>query len=218
MSCVQGAGQQQSLLDFLDKGLDAGGEGGTEEDARERRGGGSETTSSGDSRKNKRKRPMTEFCSEEDTELSVQRIKLPHSQDIPCPRSTESSMSNGSSAASNDRESVSKKSKSADLASYILSKQPVGEARDDNSPVNLKLSKDELSAVTGSVAGCSRATEHTPPQHTSTEVSSATTSSTVEYDHTLPCSGGSSTSACEGEWLLEDCNLASFTNFDDDNT
>ena len=158
--------------------------------------GSDATSSSGNTRKNnKRKRLITEFCCEEDSDfdtLRVQRIKLPNSQDTV----TSISETNGSTRATSDSGGTgSKKSKSAGLARYLLSKK-------SSSSVESELSQDQSSTTAWDT--------HSPTTEAVDEGASSATSSTVEYycaDYNCPS---------DSEWLFEDCDLAAFSNFDDD--
>ena len=162
---------------------------------------GSDATSLlGNTRKNnKRKRLITEFCREEDSDFDtrrVQRIKLPNSQDTVTSKSAKISETNGSTRTTSDSGGPrSKKSKSAGLASYLLSKK-------SSSSVEPELSQDQSSTAAWDT--------HSPTTEAVDEGASSATSSTVEYD----CADYNCPS--DSEWLFEDCDLAAFSNFDDD--
>lgn len=165
---------------------------------------GSDATSLlGNTRKNnKRKRLITEFCHEEDSDFDTQRmqqrIKLPNSQDTVTSKSAKISETNGSTRATSDSGGTrSKKSKSASLASYLLSKK-------SSSSVEPELSQDQSSTAAWDT--------HSPTTEAVDEGASSATSSTVEYD----CADYNCPS--DSEWLFEDCDLAAFSNFDDDTT
>ena len=171
---------------------------------------GSEARTSGDTRKkNKRKRLITESCCEDDSDFDTHKRK----QMSPSCRQLQATVNSESAADSlsfcrptSDKEGTGqpfKKSKSAELASYLLSKKASSDAS--------SLTTEQPSTAT---LVC-----HTPP-HSSTGgdgMASSATSSTVEYY--FGEENSHSGSECgSGEWLLEDCDLTSFSNFDDDDT
>ena len=175
---------------------------------------GSEATSSGESRKNKRKRPLTML---EDCGFTVQReerAKTPdssgnfttHHSPQPHRDSVNDELRNASERKAEEKQmGSSNKSKSTDLASYLLSQQSKGKGR--SSTMSPTLQPDigvQQSTVTDHDMDCSTI------QHTSldTEKASSGSSSTVEYPLTTSDGG------CD-DWLLQDCDLATFDDFDD---
>ena len=90
---------------------------------------------------------------------------------------------------------ISKKSKSAGLTSYLLSKK-------SSSSVESESSQDQSSTAAWDT--------HSSTTETVDEGASTATSSTVEYD----CADYNFPS--DSEWLFQDCDLAAFSNFDDD--
>ena len=201
----QGTGYQQTLLDFLDKEQQQQSKGGEVGDA------GSEARTSGDTRKkNKRKRLITEFCCEDDSDFDThkrkQKVKMsPSCRQLQATVNSESagdSLSYCSTRPTSVKEGMGqpfKKSKSAELASYLLSRKASSDAS--------SLTTEQPSTAT---LVC-----HTPPRSSTggDGMASSATSSTVEYDFREENSHSGS-----GEWMFEDCDLTSFSNFDDDDT
>ena len=173
-------------------------------------GGGEAASSSsaGETRKStKRKRLITEFCCEDDSDFDTrktQKLNLPSNQATD--KSSRGSFVNCSTKSG--KEEMGKPSKSSEIASYILSQKASG----IDTPL-VKPSQDQPSTA---AIVC-----HSPPQCSTLggcdEGPSSATSSTVEYGceeyNTSPCG-----TECGDQWLLEDCDLASFTNFDDNDT
>ena len=167
---------------------------------------GSEATSSGESRKNKRKRPL------EDCGFTVQReerAKTPDSSGNYSPQphrdAVNDELRNASERKAEEKQmGLSNKSKSTDLASYLLSQQSKGKG--SSSTMSPTLQPDlgvQQSTVADHDMDCSTI------QHTSldTEKASSGSSSTVEYPLTTSDGG------CD-DWLLQDCDLATFDDFD----
>ena len=224
MHILQSTGLQKTLLDFLDKEQTLGDNTATVSGSAETE---SEPASSSRELRSKRKRPATML---EDCGFCVQGKGRPNT------KSDQSSAAGGvkGSLAGNKTAGscvtdcggvpISKKSKSTDLASYLLSRQVMKMADSDSSPplvhqlVHPKLGQEQASG-SSSVASCSY-TQHTmgsPPGSSTDRASSvgSGTSSTVDYS-TMANDGGDG--EYDDEWLLNDCDLASFDNFDDDIT
>ena len=205
----QGTGFQQTLLDFLDKEQQQQSKGGEVGVA------GSEARTSGDTKKkNKRKRLITEFCCEDDSDFDTlerkQKLKMsPSCRQLQATVNSESagdSLSYCSTRPTSVKEGMGqpfKKSKSAELASYLLSRKASSDAS--------SLTTEQPSTAT---LVC-----HTPPRSSTggDGVASSATSSTVEYDFREENSHSGSEGG-SGEWMFEDCDLTSFSNFDDDDT
>ena len=174
---------------------------------------GSEARTSGDTRKkNKRKRLITEFCCEDDSDFDTherkQKLKMsPSCRQLQATVNSESAGDSLSTRPTSDKEGTGqpfKKSKSAELASYLLSKKASSDAS--------SLRTEQPSTATHTVC-------HTPP-HSSTGgdgMASSATSSTVEYYFGEENSHSGNEDG-SGEWLFEDCDLTSFSNFDGDDT
>ena len=230
---LQSTGLQKTLLDFLDKEQTLGDSTATVSGNAETE---SEPASSSRELRSKRKRPATML---EDHGFSVQGKGRPNtkSDQSTATSGVKGSLGGNKTAGSYVRDCggvpMSKKSKSTDLASYLLSRQVMEMADSDSSPplvhqpvhpklghppLHPKLGQEQASG-SSSVASCSY-TQHTmgsPPGSSTDRASSvgSGTSSTVDYS-TMANDGGDG--EYDDDWLLNDCDLASFDNFDDDIT